>query len=238
MRSAVLFILVFVLIIQSGLAKNLDFNAIQTDALFFTVEVKDKNGPIAGAEVEMLLNNRVMVSGNTGTEGDAILGISNYQKDFVTIRIKAAGYKQYELRNLILEPEGVYEIMLTPGEGSEVRDLKPKEQVVASPAPKNTTSKKDVKRRKKEAAAAQKKENAYRKELAEIRKEESEMESTRGRLVRLQKELDEEKSKGSVSQSDAKKRQNTIDSNMKKVEEQDKKIKEKIQALKLKYGKE
>ena len=238
MKTSVLFSLLLLVLSVNGFANIKYSHDFQSDVLFFTVVVKDKSKPIAGAEVEMLLSNRVMVSGNTGTDGDAILGISNYQRNFVTIRVKATGYKHYELRNLILEPEGVYEINLTTGEGLDFRDLKPKEEVVAPVAAKTATSKKDVKRRKKEAAEAQKKENEYRKELAEIRKEQSEMESTRGRLVRLQKELDEEKSKGTVSQSDAKKRQDTIDSNMKKVEEQDKKIKERIQALNRKYGKE
>jgi hypothetical protein len=203
----------------------------------FEVEVKDVNGFVSGAFVELLIDGNTVARGATNDNGRARLVLEEYRKQYTIVRVTVPGYKQKELRNLVLEHDVIYPLTINEGTGLEFDIAKPVEVVPVAATPGGGVSKSEVKKKKKEAKNAAKKEEAYRKELAEIRKEQNEIESTRGRLERLQKELNEEIKNGSVSQKSAEARKREIDTHMRKMEEDEKKIKERLQALNKKYGK-
>ena len=73
--------------------------------------------------------------------------------------------------------------------------------------------------------------------MAEIKKELSLIQSTRGRLQSSLDELEEKVKKGTVSETEAQKKRDSIKQDIKVAEDQEQKIKDKIKALDQKYGK-
>jgi chromosome segregation ATPase len=80
-------------------------------------------------------------------------------------------------------------------------------------------------------------EEAYRAELAEIKKELSEVQSTRGRLQGSLQAIEENVKKGSLSESEAQKRRDKINQDISNTNDKEKQLEEKIKALDRKYGK-
>lgn len=226
----------FLLLVQANYIAQ-GFTNQPAKPIKFEVEVKDVKEFISGAFVELLMDGNTVARGVTNDNGRAQLALDEYRKQNTTVRVTVPGYKQKELRNLVLENDAIYLLTISEGTGSEFEIAKAVEVAPVAATPGGKISKSEAKKKKKAAKNAAKKEDAYRKELAEIRKEQSEIESTRGRLERQQKDLNEEIKNGTVNQNSAKSRQSEIDTNMRKVEEDEKKIKDRLHALNKKYGK-
>jgi FtsZ-binding cell division protein ZapB len=214
-----------------------DFMKTPPKPVSFGVLVKDSKEPIQGAFVEVLIQDAVVIQNVTNGSGNARLSIAEYRKQPVVIRVTVAGYKQKEMRNLFPKQDGTYTLVINQGDGVEVEEAKPEEVVVATPVTTTPKSKKQLKKEKKAAKSQLKKEEAYRAELAEITKELSLTQSTRGRLQSSLDELEEKVKSGSVSESEAQKKRDSIKKDIKVAEEQEQKIKDKIKALDQKYGK-
>ncbi len=210
---------------------------VHIQSFTFQVKVKDAKEDIQGAVVEVVLNQSIVAKGVTDGKGLLTLSVSQYKKDPAIIRTTLMGYKTKELRNVVLEAYSMYEFILKEGNGLEFEEMKTIAPPPVAVTPSGNVSKKEVKRRKKEAAKANKKEEAYRKELTLIRQDQSKNESTRGRLSQQQREIEDEFRKGSISETAANKRREEIQAEMKKVEQEDQKISERLRALDMKYGK-
>lgn len=221
----------------SFLTKAQDFMKNPPKSITFGVVIKDAQEPIQGAMIEVLVLNEVVMQNVTNERGAAQLAVPEYRKQPVVIRVTVAGYNQKELRNLFLEQDATYTLILNPGSGLDVELAKAKEIVATAPAHTAPKSKKQLKKERKEAKIALKKEEAYRAELNEIKKELSVAQSTRGRLQGMLSDLEENVKKGSVSESEAQKRRDKMNQDIKGAEENEQKLLDKIKALDKKYGK-
>lgn len=203
----------------------------------FQVKVRDVKGDIQGAMVEVVLSNNTISRGVTDDNGIATLALTSYRKEPLTIRATVPGYKQKELRNVIAEAYSLYEFILVKGDGLEFEEYKLPPPPAVAVTPSGNVSKKEVKRRKKEAKKEYAREQAYRKELELIRQDQAKNESTRGRLNQQLSELQSERSKGTIKEDAAKKKQDELENELKKTAEEDKKISERLRALDAKYKK-
>jgi len=214
-----------------------DFMKNPPKSITFAVIVKDAQEPIQGAYIEVLMQDAVVIQNVTDASGNAKLGIPEYRKQPVVIRVTVPGYKQKEMRNLIPEQDGMYTLTIQQGSGLDVEEAKVKEVVAATPTTIAPKSKKQLKKERKQAKKALKVEEAYRAELAEIKKELSEVQSTRGRLQGSLQAIEENVKKGSLSESEAQKRRDKINQDITNTNDKEKQLEEKIKALDRKYGK-
>ena len=237
MKNWTLFSLAIIFLSISFELNAQDFMKPPPKSVSFGVTVKDATEPVQGAFVEVLIQDSIVIQNVTNGSGNARLSIAEYRKKPVVIRVTVPGYKQKEMRKLFPTQDGIYTLVINLGEGLEFEEAKPEEVIVVAPVTATPKSKKQLKEEENEAKAQLKKEEAYRAELAEIKKELSLIQSTRGRLQSSLDELEEKVKKGTVSETEAQKKRDSIKQDIKVAEDQEQKIKDKIKALDQKYGK-
>ncbi len=105
MKSILTF--VFAAFLLTSNAVSQEFLKTPPRSITFGVTVKDAQELIQGAYVEVLIKDSVVTQNVTDQNGFVKLGVPEYRKQPLLIRVTVAGYKQKEYRNLVAEQDNI-----------------------------------------------------------------------------------------------------------------------------------